>query len=583
MKYALALVLVATLQAKIVNGKSYDEIKTFNNQLLARRRRKFQTTRLRQKLENLSLEVDTADVNPSMQIVLGANEQFGVKETELSSKLAPYKDETNVEGLVKSFFSQYVLNVVNAKLLVAFNEFLKNIKPFYHQQLAIFAQNEEFKWTDPNTVQSYLQILKAWLVEESLSKEKKEKKADGKKKDATDKDNDDDDRMEVKEVLPKKTMRNKTNLQQYFETFLKAVVGDLTYWNQILKPINELINDNSQYKARFGTPPSFEKGGNLDVAKAMINIGPSNDEKSIEQAQHVIKIYFLAKNMLNYNQRLYILNAMMLKEQGKFQDDIHCFDLNEPTNFLSQSTRNPAPSDSDQCELYMTKYGLACAPFRHLVSLSLNVKLCSYKKVSFQTLCKIETLNPTATECEILWLHNDKQPVGIAPDRDFRKLVAAQETVMAKYNDILLNEIGACINLDYTQKENLLAFASYFSQPLQNAVIEWLENYIAISQDQLLLRLLHNRLWIDGCHFSVFELQFILISCASLKTLYHCNLNYLLLLISSVPQLQLVDVLFYLRIEYHYQNRFSPASRILDWYSIDSKYSLQSSISSKNQ
>ena len=210
----------------------------------------------------------------------------------------------------------------------------------------------------------------------------------------------------------------------------------------------------------------------------------------------------------------------------------------------------------------MIERGLACSAFRYLLSLSLNVRLCSYRKVSFQTLEKFETVNSTATNCEILWVQDGKQPVRIVPDEMFREMVAAQQAIVTKHYNALVNEIQAYTNLDYNQKENVRAFASYFAQPLQNAVIEWVENYIAIAHDQLLLHILHNRFWVDGCHLSLLELQFILLCCASLKMLYHCDINYLLLLANSVPQSQRVDVFLYTKIEYHQGSRCDPSSKI---------------------
>ncbi|CAF1656872.1 unnamed protein product, partial [Adineta ricciae] len=47
MQSSFALVLVATLQSKIANGKSYDEIKEFSSSLSERRKRKFNLSRLR--------------------------------------------------------------------------------------------------------------------------------------------------------------------------------------------------------------------------------------------------------------------------------------------------------------------------------------------------------------------------------------------------------------------------------------------------------------------------------------------------------------------------------------------------------
>ncbi|CAF1572508.1 unnamed protein product, partial [Didymodactylos carnosus] len=457
---------------------------------------------------------------------------------------------------VKAFFSQYLNHEVNIKLLNALNTFLKSINPIYNQSLASFVQDKNFRWTDKDVVQTYLNSLKAWLVEDALLKKKMKKKYEENEDNIEDIEAHDEDDQQSN--APR---RQKTKFESDFENFLKAVVADLKNWDQIIKPLNELINKNQEYKARFGSPPSFDKSGYLDSAKSFISRSLI-DNKSIEQAQHLIKIYYLAKSILTYNQNLYICNAMMLKEQGNFPEDICFVKHNEFDSFLEQYQTHPVPSDGNDCEVYMVNHGLACAPFRYLLSLHLNIKLCSYRKISYQTLKNIEILNPMANECETLWLHDGKQPIGIAPDEDFRRLVAAQKLMVSKYEKDLAAEMQDFTRIDYNKKENISACASYFPSPLQSAVIEWIENYIAITQDQSLLHLLYNRIWVDGCHFSLFELQFIFASLASLKTLYHCDVNYLFLLANSVSQSQLVDVFLYARLEYHFGKRFSPSSKI---------------------
>ncbi|CAF4517535.1 unnamed protein product, partial [Rotaria magnacalcarata] len=212
----------------------------------------------------------------------------------------------------------------------------------YTQRLELFAQNENFRWTDKDVVQTYLNSLKAWLVEDALLKKEDKKKKKKKDKEENIDSQDEDDEPD------NYSKREKTKSEVDFENFLKVVVADLKYWNQIIKPVNELIAANDEYKARFGSPPSFDKSGYLDSAKSFVTRS-SNDDKSIEQAQHLIKIYYVAKSILIYNQNLYIINVMMLKEQEQFPVDI-CFDnANEFDSFLSQYARYPVPSGSNQC------------------------------------------------------------------------------------------------------------------------------------------------------------------------------------------------------------------------------------------
>ena len=162
-------------------------------------------------------------------------------------------------------------------------------------------------------------------------------------------------------------------------------------------------------------------------------------------------------------------------------------------------------SDSDSCENYMKARGLTCSSFRYLLSLYFDVKLCSYKQVSHQTLTLFETMNPTATQSEVLWLRDKDQTSGIKADMNFRTLIDAQTVILTSHQNELNAEVEAYVKMDFNQVENQKKFASYFPEPLRSAVVEWTENYIAITKDQLFLHLLHNRFRINGCHLSVFE------------------------------------------------------------------------------
>ena len=114
-------------------------------------------------------------------------------------------------------------------------------------------------------------------------------------------------------------------------------------------------------------------------------------------------------------------------------------------------------------------------------------------------------MNPTATQSEVLWLRDKDQTSGIKADMNFRTLIDAQTVILTSHQNELNAEVEAYVKMDFNQVENQKKFASYFPEPLRSAVVEWTENYIAITKDQSFLHLLHNRFWINGCHLSVFE------------------------------------------------------------------------------
>lgn len=209
----------------------------------------------------------------------------------------------------------------------------------------------------------------------------------------------------------------------------------------------------------------------------------------------------------------------------------------------------------------MIEHGLNCLPFRSLLCSSLDIKLCSYRKFAFQTVKKVETINPNGSICEIMWLKDEANtpPSGICLDFDFLGLVKAHSEMLSKYK---LLEEDTMLKLDFNKKESIAEFVSYFPAALQGACTEWTESYLVASKDQSLLQLLHSRMWVDGCHMSLFDLQTIFVLVINLKELYSCNIKYLLLLANSVEQSKLVDVFLYSRIEYHMGKRFTSSSKI---------------------
>ncbi len=539
MQSSFSVVLLSVLQSKIVNGKSFEEIKQFNITLPARRKLKIILSRLRQKTQNISKQTDNQHVQPSLELLPGDDRYFGVKECPLSTTLAPYIDSLNVRKVVKGFFSQYATKEVNIQLLKAFNTYLSMIKPHFEQQLNLFTPVEKFDWFDKAASQVYLNSLHLWLTEDGKSKKHEVKTEEW-------------DQNE-NHHHPKQP---KTPLESAFNSFLNAFVVEHKYWSKLIEPINELISKSDEYKARFGF---------LNFVSRPTKFTKTISNDNIEQAKYLIKIYYLSKSILSFNYTLYSYNAMMMMELGKFSGGFNYSDKDDRYDaFITQYTKEPLQCDSDQCEVYMMKYGLNCKPFRFLLSNHLKIKLCSYRKVSFQTLQKVETLNPTANQCEVVWLKSDEQPVGVAVHKDFVTLVAAQDALVYKYRFDLADQTSSIIKLDFSKKENIKTFVSYFSSALQNSATEWVESYMAATNDQLLIQLLQNRMWVDGCHLSLFELQTILVLLISLKEIFHCDLNYLFLLANSVEQSKLIDVLLYLRLEYHLEKRLSANSKIYD-------------------
>lgn len=337
-------------------------------------------------------------MQPSLDLTPGSTEYFGVTEANLSDTLAPYLSQSNVKTTVKKFFSHYIAKEVSLELLKAFNTFLDSLKPHYEHQLEQL-NVEKIEWTESDTVKTYLDKLSAWHDEEETLKKDKAAKSTG--------NLDQSKGDEHKSNKPK--MRPKTALEAAFDSFHNAVAAEKEYWSKTVNPVNKLISNNNEYKNRFGPIPG---SGIITSIKDKFK---SHDPESIQQAKHLIKIYFVARSILEFNRDLYVYNAMMYEERGIDTVKLN-FNINDNRfdSFLKWCTRSNIKTEGDECEVFMTTNGLSCSPFRLLLSRQLNVKLCLYRQVSFQTLQLVETQNPAAEQTETIWIKkNDSQPVSI--------------------------------------------------------------------------------------------------------------------------------------------------------------------------
>ena len=290
---SFSVVLVSVMQSKLSNGKCFQDIKEFNSSLTQRRKFKLNFSRFRQKLQNISKETDSIEYNKALiKLEPGADKYFGIIEGSLSATLAPYVVQMNVKNVVKTFYSQYQTKEANLALLNTFNKFLTNIKPQYLDQIKLFAREKNFKWEDKESVETYMNKLGGCFEENPQKKQEESKK-----------------------------IEPKTELELAFIAFVKAVHADNKYWKVTTQPLNELISKSDEYKARFGSPVSFSES-KISAAKNLVGLNDKKEDK-IEQAKHLIKMFYLAKSLLLFNQKLYVYNAMMLKDMGTFRGDLN--------------------------------------------------------------------------------------------------------------------------------------------------------------------------------------------------------------------------------------------------------------------
>jgi hypothetical protein len=528
----LSLAILTAQQDRLIDGKSFNEILAVAQDITIRRQRKYQFAQFNGQLQKFIHEFENSQCHPNLSIDMGAVKIYGVKKTELKIDLI------NVKKMTTDFFREFTKYRVNHELLRFFNDFYDRMDKKYGQKLAQF--NETIDWTDKRSYEPYFNVLRAWLKEkEDASKNK---------------GNMNDDNFAKK---PIGHLRQKNDSEAQFEDFVSWLHGDRKYVEDSIGPLRHYIKHHKESTARFGEVPSFKE--DQGIFNSITGSSSSeNISKLIEPTLNIIRFYWLSHRILIYMRHLYTCNELFAIETGKLKHEgIYVDDGHHPNFvlFIDRAERQPLDIANEACQLHMEKYGMNCASVRYLMAYKLDVHYQSYTQSGYHLLTKKESFNGLSNKTEILWIDN-WQVYAVAVDEQYRDLNQAQVDIVQKYSKLLNVEREAESKLDYLELNAREAFASFYGKSLQSAILQWIEGYLSLTNDQTLLQHLHHRFDIDGCHLTPFELQFILLSSTKLQSDNHCDIKFLLLLCSSVPQNEIINVLLYIQTIYHRAGRF---------------------------
>jgi hypothetical protein len=498
--------------------------------MTALREHKYAFARLNGRLEKFINEFESVKCDSNLSIDVGADKIYGMK------KVTCAVDPNSVQKEINDFFREFSKYRVHDDLLQLFNDFVRKIDQKYAK---IFRDFKPIDWTDKESFEPYCNMLQAWLKEdESRRKAAKDHKGDSKK-----------------QQLP--PPRNKTPLEVQFEELVMIIYEDRKYIADSLDALHHYIKGNKELSARFGEVPNFKEEKSL---QQWITGSSSNKDMHsfIEPTMSVLRFYWLSYQILTYLRHLYNCNELFAIEMGKLkQEGVYMDDGSHPNfdHFISRVQEQPLDIANEACQLYMEKYEMSCASVRYLIAHTYDVNYQSYIESGYHELSKTENLNSLAKKVDLLCIHAD-QVYGIVVDEEYRSLVQAQSEMTRKYSTELQAELASESKRDYRQSNAQQEFVSFYEKPFRNTIIQWIEGYLALTNDQRLLQHLNHRFSFDGCHLTPFELQFILLSSANLQTNNRCDIEFLLLLCSSVPQGELVNVCLYMQIVYYRGQRF---------------------------
>ncbi len=500
-----------------------------------RRQQKYAFAKLNGHLKKFIDEFEDVEYNPNLSIDVGANKIYGMKRVDFKINIDTVRKTT------REFFRDFTKYRVQQDLLELFNYFFTRIHDKYASIFEDF--NEQIDWTDKKSYEAYFNMLQAWLKEEKNRKETATTSSDDK----------DDER--TKKSLP--SLRSKTALETRFEELITILQNDRKYVNNSLDELHKHIKANKELTARFGDVPTFEEKKSLKQ-KITRSSGNQDIYDDIEPTLQIIRFYWLAFRILTYMRHLYNCNELFAIEmkkneyKGIYTDDGHHIDFE---NFLERARKQPLDIASEACQLHMQKYRINSAPVRYLMAHKHNINYQSYTQTGYYELSKIENFNSTAKQISLLWIVNYRAYT-IDVDKNYRDLIETQTHMTKQYSIDLQTELDCQTKYNYQEFNARQEFLSFYDKSFHNSILQWIEGYYSLTNDHLLLQHLHHRFYIDGCHLTPFELQFILLSSAKMQIKYRCHIHCLLLLCSSTTQNELINVILYMLIVYYRAGRF---------------------------
>lgn len=509
-----------------------------------RRRQKYVFAQVSDRLKKFMNEFETIECETDFSIDTGADKIYGMTKVDCQIDCAA------VQTHIDDFFHDFLKYRVNNNLLLLFNDFYMKIHNKYARIFEDF--NEQIDWTDKRSYEAYFNMLQAWFKEEEINLKEEEEKRRKKAAESSDDHDYDDDCME--NALP--PLRNKTPLETRFEELITILCDDRNYVKDSLNKLHNYVKENKELLARFGKVPSFKEEKNI-LQTVTFSSGKKDIHSYIEPTFDILRFYWLSLRILTYMRHLYNCNELyaidigQLKQQGVYIDDGNDVDFK---HFLDRMQKQSLNVANEACQLYMEKHSMNCASVRYLMAYKSDINYQSYIQSNYYELSKTENFNSAAKQILMLWIDNN-QIYEIDVDKNYRDLVEAQSKMTGIYSSTLQIELTNQTKYDYREFHAQQEFISFYEKSFHNVVLQWIEGYLTLTNDHMLLQHLHQRFYIDGCHLTPFELQFILLLSAKMQITYRCNIKFLLLLCSSTTQNELVNVILYLFIIYHQAQR----------------------------
>ncbi|CAJ0956669.1 unnamed protein product, partial [Mesorhabditis belari] len=557
--------LIAIGQSKLQNGKTCPEIREFAETVSSRRKLKFQVAQSQHSTANtVELLMENFKVECQDQLIGCVDGPYldGVEK----GKVIEVDDDELRELVRRPSHNAQIYHTEPAELYALQNFYLKfsqsfsKIKGICDRRL----KNDSITWC--NEGKSY---LTPFLPEDNEKHENKEKSPQKQTSihDQPQSTDDNESSEMVNETTPKVSKKQIERLQQIVQ-LLRDENLDLLF--EIVSPLKECFEKNKKCLRRYGTFPEIlsEKGrarkiydagkekvsgmfSSQDEKQKKLEEMKENEKRKIELTAFLVKTYFIALEVLTFYRRLYNCTLLTRIDTGSLPKKIQFVnDSDDPSfaQFVLQFKTKNFSLDNKDCEKAMRSRRLSSLAVLYLKALKDNMEITVYEPCDYKRLQKIFDFKPSGPIEEMLKVLREGPSIySVEVDLPYKQFIAAQKRMV----DLCSKAMTIFKPLD-----SLPLITKYFEHELEFRVDEWIACFLGITKNQGLLNFLKIRFFVDNCHLTLLQLQFVLSTFAYLQTKYRADPLFLLSALNTVPQAKFVDALLYVRLCYNFGKRF---------------------------
>jgi hypothetical protein len=509
--------LVGAVQNKKKGGLSLTELDDLSKHASQKRQLKRLITKHRHDVSKYAEHCQSTKLNTDLELTPQHDKISHVKFAE-PAPTALWNVNINPKEIVavtKLFFNDYAANGLDKALLLEIEKISQSLTRDMDKYLKDFGQNQ-IDWSDPDAWEAF---------KVNLTK----------------------DKVEIKAIM-KAISPLKGELNGYFEEYAKMIAD-----KSMLEKAKTRMQSggNSELETRFGKVPKFHH----------------RVDENLEATHFLIRFFHRMKRLLEFNRTLFIVNLIHHAETTKPGPQAKQLIKSYPPMTLdilfSRLESNQIDLESNATEEFMRAKGFRSAAFRYLVAELTKTKIEIYGNEDYGNVELLELWNPKGEKLLRLAFDGDHYHDLIA-DPQLRQLLAARSNhPWTKHFQSYKQRLSSRA-WDYNTSASKNDLASYFPSGFAVSVLEWIDCYVASTADHNFLKLLHERLELDGNHLKIADFQFLVSTAILMQCDYHVSPDFLLDLASSVPQIKLVDTFFIARLESQWRRQFEYAFGIVE-------------------